>query len=119
MEEPTGVDNCPYAAVPDVDSDECVYSFSGLIDLVVMLVNEEVISEQIKNSLLSKVGNAESSFDRGNVCRAMHKLSALKKQVDVQKGKKISADAATQLIVYSDNLSLYLLSQLPTGETCD
>jgi hypothetical protein len=118
---PDGCDLCPDedATGFDVDSDGCIDTFTGLSDLVARLVNEEVISSTMQNSLLSKVGNAEKSFGKENVCTAVNELDAFKNQVDAQTGKKISAEAATVVKDYADSVALHLLSQLPTGETCN
>lgn len=114
------LDACPEedARGFDVDSDGCIDSFSGLSDLVSRLVSEEVISTTMEISLLSKVNNAEQSFDKENVCAAVNELEAFRNQVYAQTGKKISADAAARVMAYAESVSGYLLSQLPTGDTC-
>ena len=73
----------------------------------------------MQNSLISKVSNAESSAGRENVCTAINELEAFKSQVDAQTGKKISAEAANQVKDYTDSVALYLLDQLPVGESCN
>ena len=103
----------------DADSNGCIDSFAGLVDMVANLVSEDVISTTMQNSLLSKVSNAEKSAGKENVCAAINELEAFKSQVDAQTGKKISAEAATQVKDYADSVALYLLSQLPSGETCN
>jgi hypothetical protein len=115
------VDSCPTedATGFDVDSDGCIDSFGGLVDLIARLVSEEVISTIMENSLLSKVGNAEKSVDKENVCAAVNELESLKNQVDAQTGKKISLEASTEVKGYAESVALYLLSQLPDGETCN
>jgi len=115
------VDLCPSqdATGFDVDDDGCIDSFSGLTDLVTKLVAEEVISEQMKNSLLSKIGNAESSMERDKICTAVNELNALENQTEAQRGKKISDEAADQVVAYSNSVSAYLQSELPAGETCN
>lgn len=114
-------DACPNedATGFDVDSNGCIDSFAGLVELVAKLVEEDVISTTMQNSLLSKVSNAEKSAGKENVCVAINELEAFKNQVDAQIGKKISAEAAAQVKDYADSVALYLLSQLPSGETCN
>ena len=109
-------DACPTedASGFDVDEDGCIDSFVGLTDLVQTLVDEEVISTQMLNSLLSKVDNAYSSTGRDQVCIAVNQLEAFVGQVNGQTGKKISAEAATQVIDYAQSLVAYLT----VGESC-
>ena len=113
-------DACPQenATGFDVDNDGCIDSFRGLADLVSRLVTEDVISSNMENSLLSKVDNAQSSSDRENVCTAVNQLDAFKNQVAAQTGKKISSEAASQVLEYADSVIFYLQSQLPSGVTC-
>ena len=115
------VDECPEedATGFDVDTDGCIDSFRGLSDLVARLVVEEVISSTMENSLLSKVSNAENTLGKENVCTAINELEAFKNQVDAQTGKKISADAATEVKEYADSVALFLLSNLAAGESCN
>lgn len=102
----------------DADNDGCIDSFSGLANMLQVLVDEGVVSEQMQNSLMSKVANAEKSFDKDSICTAINQLNAFKNEVNAQTGKKISDDAANQLIEYTDSLVSYLQSELPDGETC-
>jgi hypothetical protein len=114
------VDACPLedATGLDVDNDGCIDSFSGLLNLLLRLQNEAVISEQMVISLTSKVANAENSFDKDGVCTAVNQIDAFKNQVAAQTGNKISAEAASQVIAYADGLIGILESQLPIGEGC-
>lgn len=103
----------------DVDGDGCIDSFTGLIDLVDRLVSEEVISEQLQNSLLSKISNAEKSTSKENICAAINGLEALKNQIEAQTGKKIFDDAANEVITYIDSVIAYQQGQLPAGDSCN
>ena len=58
------------------------------------------------------------SATKDNICTAVRQLEAFMSQVDAQRGKKISDEAADLLIAYADNVIADLLSQLPPGETC-
>ena len=117
---PDNLDACPDedATGFDVDNDGCIDSLAGLMDLVTTLVEEGVISEEMQNSLLSKITNAEKSFDKDKVCTAVNQLGALKNQVDAQRGEKISDEAADMVTAYADSLIAYLESQLAAGDTC-
>jgi beta propeller repeat protein len=113
-------DDCPYEDPTgfDQDADGCIDSISGLTDLVTTLLDEGVISEQMHTSLLSKIGNAEKSATKLNICAAAHQLEALIQEVNAQRGKKISDEAADQIITYTQSVINWYLSQLPEGETC-
>ena len=115
------VDLCPTqdATGFDVDNNGCIDSFSGLNDLVAKLVMEEVISEQMQNSLISKINNAESSLERDKICAAIVQLNAFENQTEAQRGKKISDAAVDPVIAFSNSVSAFLQSQLSSGETCN
>lgn len=117
---PDSRDSCPNedATGFDADNNGCIDSFNGLSELVSKLVLEEVIDTTMQNSLLSKVANAGNSFDRDNVCAAINQLEAFKNQVSSQTGKKISADAATEVVDYANSIIAYQQSLLSDGESC-
>ena len=117
---PDDMDECPTedATGLDADGDGCIDSFDGLTDIIDTLVEAGVIDEQMRNSLISKIENANNSADRDNICAAVNQLEALKNQINAQRDKKISDEAADLLIDYADNLIAQLLSQLEPGDTC-
>jgi hypothetical protein len=117
---PDDEDSCPSedATGFDVDGDGCIDSVSGLTTLIETLVDEEVIDEQMQNSLLSKINNALQSADKENICAAVNQFEALINQVNAQRGKKISDDAADQVIAYAQSVIAWYLNQLPEGESC-
>lgn len=117
---PDDQDACPDEAATgfDADGDGCIDSVSGLAALVQALVDEEVIDQQMQNSLLSKIKNASQSADKENICVVVNQLEALMNQVNAQRGKKISEDAADQVIAYAQSVINWYLDQLPEGETC-
>jgi len=102
----------------DANGDGCIDTLGGLTEVVTTLVNEGVIDSQMKNSLISKVENAESSAEKENICTAVYQLEAFKNQIEGQRGKKISDEAATLLTNYANNIIAQLLAQLPPGESC-
>jgi Tol biopolymer transport system component len=102
----------------DTDSDGCIDNIAGLTDTLEALVQEGVIEEELQNSLLSKVENAEKSATKDNICAAINQLESLKNQVNAQRGNKISDEAADEIIAYTDSVIAYLLSQLQSGESC-
>lgn len=117
---PDDQDACPDedATAFDADGDGCIDSLSGLAALVQTLVDEEVIDQQMQNSLLSKIKNASQSADKENICVVVNQLEALMNQVNAQRGKKISEAAADQVIAYAQSVINWYLDQLPEGETC-
>lgn len=102
----------------DVDNDGCIDSFNGLTDLVSRLVAEQVISATMENSLLSKVANAQKSSQKESLCAAINELEAFKNQVMAQTGNKISLEAATLVLSYTDSLVRLLQKKLPSGSAC-
>jgi hypothetical protein len=117
---PDCADSCPDedATGLDANGDGCIDTIGGLAQLVQTLVAEGIIDEQLQNSLLSKVKNAEKSADKENICAAVNQLQAFKNEVNAQRGKKISNEAANLVIAYANNVIAGLLSQLPPGESC-
>jgi len=117
---PDIIDQCPNenATGFDADNDGCIDSVSGLASVVSTLVLEGVISSELENSLLSKIGNAEKSATKENICAAINELGAFINQITAQREKKIANEAADLLINYATNVITYLLNQLPPGESC-
>ena len=117
---PDSLDACPTedATGFDADGDGCIDSADDLGSLVESLLEEGVIEEEMENSLLSKIENAENSADKDNICTAINQLEALKKSIDAQRGKKIYNEAADQIIAYVNSLIAWYLDQLPEGESC-
>jgi hypothetical protein len=114
------VDLCPYedASGFDTDGDGCIDSLTGLTEVVETLVIEDAISGTLENSVDSKVDNASQSVDKGDICSAVNKLESLQNEVNAQRGKKITDEAADAVISYTDSVIAFLLSQLPSGESC-
>jgi hypothetical protein len=114
------VDNCPDedARGFDANNDGCIDNLSGLIGFLETLVNEGVIAAELKNSLISKVENAEKSANRENICAAINQLESLINQVNAQRGNKISDEAANEVIAYTESVIAYFRSQLPPGDSC-
>ena len=102
----------------DIDEDGCIDSIGGLGSMIASLVEIGVIDEQMENSLLSKIDNAEASANKENICTAINQLEALINQVNAQRGKKISDEGADDIIAYTNSLISWYLDQLPDGESC-
>ena len=63
----------------------------------------------MQNSLHAKISAALASLDRDNVCAAINELNALKNQIEAQTGKKVSEDAAAELLQYITNVQTFLV----------
>jgi len=102
----------------DVNGDGCIDSIGGLDGMINTLVQQGVIPPELQTSLLAKIENAGKSADKDNICAAINQLEAFKNQVNAQRGNKISDEAADEISAYADSVIAYLLSQLPSGESC-
>jgi hypothetical protein len=102
----------------DVDSDGCIDSPGGLVDLITSLVTEQVISSTMQNSLLAKLGTADASAGRDNICAAINEMEAFISHIAAQSGKKISAEAAQTVISYAESAIAALRVKLPLGTVC-
>jgi len=88
----------------------CPDTLAGL-QQVINTLPKDVLSDTIKNSLTSKVDNALKSLDKGEDGAAINMLNAFINQVEAQRGKKISEEAADMLIAYANNI----ISKIRTG----
>jgi len=113
-------DSCPdeNATGLDANGDGCIDNIAGLGQFVQTLVDEGLITEQLQNSLLSKVSNAQKSADKENICAAVNQLKAFINEINAQRNKKISDEAADRIISYVNNVIAGMLAQLPSGESC-
>ena len=111
---PDDQDVCPEedARGFDTDQDGCIDNLIGLNDMLETLVEQGVIEVELKNSLLSKVANAEKSADKENINAAIQKLESLINEINAQRGKKISEYAAEGIILYTESIINWLLNQL-------
>ena len=112
-------DECPSedASGLDADMDGCIDDTAGEIELIESLP-DDALSDQIKNSLISKIEAADRQATRENLCAAINALEALKNQVEAQRGVKID-DASTDLIIeYTNNLITQLADQLSPDDNC-
>jgi len=87
----------------DADGNGCIDTAPGLTALLQVMLADEV-APTIKNSLWTKVNNAVKSLDKGNANAAVNQLNAFINQVEAQRGKKISEDAADLMISYAQNV---------------
>jgi hypothetical protein len=113
-------DYCPYedSTGLDADGDGCIDSFSGLTDTLQALFTQEIMDSALKNSLTKQVMNAQAIANKNNICAAVNKLEALNKEVNAQRGKKLSDESANLIVTYKNSLIIQLLNRLPEGEPC-
>jgi hypothetical protein len=74
-------------------------------------MSTERVSDETKNSLVSKVENAQKSADKEKADTAINQLNAFINEIQAQRGKKISEEAADDLIAYAQSI----INQLETG----
>ena len=108
---PDGSDDCPDedARGFDADGDGCIDDLDNLYGMIDTLVGEGAISDVLANSLRAKLDAAMRSYTSSNVCAAVHELGALKNQIIAQTGKKVSQEAAAQLLPYITNVQNFLM----------
>ena len=94
----------------DYDGDGCIDSLAGLNEMLETLVDQGIIDSKLKDSLLSKVANAEKSADKENIDAAINKLEALINEIDAQTGKKISAESAEEIVAYTESIIKWLMN---------
>jgi len=93
----------------DANNDGCIDRVASLTSIIDTLVLEEAISATLQNSLHAKIGAAMASFTSANVCAAVNELNALKQQIAAQTDKKISAEAAAELLPYITSVQSFLM----------
>jgi len=76
---------------------------TGLSELVDSLP-DEILSDEVKNSLVSKVDKAQKMADEDVINAAINQLNAFINEVEAQRGKKISEEATDMLIEYARNI---------------
>jgi hypothetical protein len=88
---PDDEDNCPFedATGFDANNDGCIDSLTGFSDIIETM-HDDVLSDEIKNSMVSKIENALNSADKENDEAAVNMLEAFINQIEAQRGKKIS-----------------------------
>ncbi len=98
-------DLCPFedASGFDANNDGCIDTIGGLQQIINTLP-VDVLSDEIKNSLVSKIDNALKSVEKENDEAAINMLGAFINQIEAQRGKKISEEAADMLIAYANNV---------------
>ena len=92
-------------------------TLDGLIELINQL-DDDVLSDELKTSLIAKVGAARRQSTKENIRAGVNILEAFQAQVEAQRGKKIADETAALLIEYAENLITQLLAELPEGEIC-
>ena len=104
------IDSCPNenASSYDANQDGCIDTANGLVSLLEDMPDDE-IATNIKKPLLKKVSNVIKSLEKGNTNSAINQMEAFINQVEAQRGKKISEDAADLLVVFAENIIARIL----------
>ena len=102
---PDEADACPFENPGDYDADGdgCLDKLEGLIELI-LAMPDEGIQDTLKNSLTAKLANAIKSRDKGKTDTAIDQIEAFISEVEAQRGKKISEEAADLLVAYAQNV---------------
>ncbi|MCK4823665.1 putative metal-binding motif-containing protein [bacterium] len=102
---PDSEDNCPLEDSTgfDADADGCIDNLQDLPQIIEALP-DGLLSDQTKNSLISKVNNALKSVDKDADNAAINQVQAFINEINAQRGKKISEEAADMLIQYANNI---------------
>lgn len=110
-------DICPVEDATGFDADGCIDTLSGL-QYIIDTLDPLVLSDNVKTSLVAKISAAEKQATKDNICTGVNILGAFKSQIEAQRGKKMSSEAADLLTDYAINIISKLVSQLPEGEIC-
>jgi PKD repeat protein len=88
---PDTEDQCPSedATGFDSDGDGCIDTTASLTQIITTLP-DDVLSDETKNSLASKVENAQKSADKEKADTAINQLNAFINEIQAQRGKKKS-----------------------------
>ena len=116
---PDGEDTCPLkdATGFDADGNGCIDLIDDLYAVFDTLFTSGAIDATIYNSLNAKIDAAVAAHTRENICAAVGVLGALKNQVEAQRGKKVSEEAAGLLLPFITNVQNYIM--IMTGvNTC-
>ncbi|MBN2208217.1 MAG: thrombospondin type 3 repeat-containing protein [Candidatus Coatesbacteria bacterium] len=78
-------DECPqYVPQYDFDQDGCEDTIADVIDAIIAMG----LDNGTENSLVSKLDNAQKSFDNGNTDTGCNQLNAFLNEVEAQRGKQ-------------------------------
>jgi hypothetical protein len=107
-----GPDQCKLedASGFDADLNGCIDNVHDLTDMINTLP-DDVLSDETKNSLISKIEAAENSIDKEKDQAAINQLGAFINEVNAQRGNKISEEVADMLIQYALNI----IAQIEAG----
>ncbi|MDP2695700.1 MAG: thrombospondin type 3 repeat-containing protein [bacterium] len=97
-------DDCPLENAGEYDADKngCPDSIEGLKALIAAMGTDN----QLGQSLLKKVENAEASYVEGRNTPGNNTLNALALEIEAQSGQAITEDQAELLIRYTNNIIL-------------
>ena len=117
---PYSDDDCPCENATGFDSDQdgCMDTINGLTAVIQTLEETGLIEEEMRNSLISHTRNAQRFEDTENICNAIGQLETLVSKINQQREKKISHEAADEVISYADSVIAWYSALLREGESC-
>lgn len=109
---PDDEDACPYEDATGFDADQngCIDTLDGLQEMIETLP-DDVLADEIKNSLVSKVNNALNSVDKEKDDAAINMLEAFINQIGAQSGKKISTEVVDMITTYVNNIIAQIITE--------
>jgi len=109
---PDDEDVCPDedATGFDADKDGCIDTLDGLHEIIETLP-DDVLADEIKNSLVSKVNNALNSVDKEKDDAAINMLEAFINQIEAQSGNKISTEVVEMITTYVVNIIAQIITE--------
>jgi hypothetical protein len=114
-------DACPEENATGFDADEngCIDSPLEMINVVNTLLGEGIIDGNVAKEIVNRLEAVMRPTDKDNICAAVNKLEALINTLMAQgRNGNLPAQSGDWLTEYTQSVIAYLISQLPTGESC-
>jgi len=102
----------------DLNNDGCIDTPENIPPIIDDHLDAGDIDQNMSKPLKSIINNAIRSAANGNICPAVVQLEAFINLVNNQRGRKISDEAADELIAYANSVIAGLLAQLPPDDSC-
>jgi len=91
------------------------FNITSLSEQLDVLLGSGEIDSKMGTSLEKIMSTVASAVNRDKVCVAINTLKALKNHIESQRGKKITDNAASDLIIYINNFITQLESELTSS----
>jgi len=93
----------------DADGNGCIDRIGDLHAVFDTLFTSGAIDATMYKSLNAKIDAAVAASTREKICAAVNELGALKNQLEAQRGKKVSEEAAGLLLPFITNVQNYMM----------